>query len=127
MRVGSAVKAGEGFSLNLEPMSLRPEGARPPAQRAAPRSAPPGGGGSSDMVFPNYGRSKGMPIAGATLQDLEFYANGSKRSLADPGKARFHDKERVLLAAIEGEIARQRGEDPPADDVPPPSDEDAPF
>lgn len=79
------------------------------------------------MVFPNYGRSKGMPIAGATMQDLEFYANGSRRSLADPGKARFHDKERVLLAAIEGEIARQRGEDPPADDVPPPTDDDAPF
>lgn len=125
VRVGSAVKAGEGFSLTLEPMTLTPEGARPPTPRAAGRSAPSGGG--LDMVFPNYGRSKGMPIAGATMQDLEFYANGSRRSLADPGKARFHDKERVLLAAIEAEIARQRGEDPPADDVPPPTDEDAPF
>ena len=61
------------------------------------------------MVFPNYGRSKGGPIRGATMQDLEYYANGARRSLNDPSKARWHDKERSLLAAIEAEIARQRG------------------
>jgi hypothetical protein len=61
------------------------------------------------MVFPNYGRSKGAPIAGASMQDLEFYANGCRRSLNDPSKSRWHDKERALLAAIEAEIARQRG------------------
>jgi len=56
-------------------------------------------------VFPNYGRSKGMPVAGASVQDLEFYANGCRRSLADESKARWHDKERALLAAIEAELA----------------------
>ena len=56
-------------------------------------------------VFPNYGRSKGMPVAGASVQDLEFYANGCRRSLADESKARWHDKERQLLAAIEAELA----------------------
>ena len=61
------------------------------------------------MVFPNYGRSKGGPIRGATMQDLEYYANGARRSLADPSKARWHDKERALLASIEAEISRQRG------------------
>jgi hypothetical protein len=55
-------------------------------------------------VFPNYGRSKGMPVAGASVQDLEFYANGCRRSLADESKARWHDKERTLLAAIEAEL-----------------------
>jgi len=129
VRVGTAVKSGEGFTLTLEPLAMRPEGARPPASapRGSGRVAAPGQ--SSDLVFPNYGRSKGLPIAGASMQDLEFYANGSRRSLADPSKARFHDKERVLLGAIEGEIARQRGEEPspPSDEVPPPSDEDAPF
>lgn len=86
------------------------------------------------MLLPNYGRSKGMPVYGASIQDLEFYANGARRTLGDPGKARWHDKERQLLAAIEAEIARQGGgggDDgipPPGDgDVPPPSDEDAPF
>ena len=61
------------------------------------------------MVFPPYGRSKGAPIAGASIQDLEFYINGSRRSLDDPSKARWHEKERVLLAALEAELARQRG------------------
>jgi hypothetical protein len=130
VRVGTAVKQGEGFVLTLEPMTLSPEGAvvrgsAPSAARAAPR------GGGTDLVFPPYGRSKGLPISGASQQDLEFYANGSRRSLADPGKARFHDKERVLLAAIEAEIARQRGgggdAGPGSDDVPPPGDQDAPF
>jgi hypothetical protein len=59
------------------------------------------------MVFPPYGRSKGAPIAGASQQDLEFYANGCHRTLNDPAKSRWHDKERQLLAAIEAELARQ--------------------
>ena len=66
------------------------------------------------------------------MQDLEYYAAGCKRTLNDPGKARWHDKERVLLAAIEAEIARQGGGGGRADDggfgePPPPGDEDAPF
>jgi hypothetical protein len=61
------------------------------------------------------------------MQDLEFYANGSRRTLGDPGKARWHDKERVLLAAIEEEIARQKGDAGGEDGAPPHTDEDAPF
>lgn len=132
VRVGSATKSGEGFALSFDALSLMPEGATParaPA-RATPARAAGGGGGGSDMVFPPYGRSKGLPVSGATLQDLEFYANGCRRTLGDPSKSRWHDKERVLLAAIEAEIARQRdgGEPGPSDDgIPPPGDEDAPF
>jgi hypothetical protein len=135
VRVGTAVKQGEGFTLSLEPMTIKPEGAVRGGAPAPARSAPRAGGGGTEMVFPPYGRSKGMPISGASMQDLEFYANGSRRSLADPGKARFHEKEKVLLAAIEGEIARQKGEggggggggSSPSDDIPPPGDDDAPF
>jgi hypothetical protein len=93
------------------------------------------------MVFPPYGRSKGAPVSGASLNDLEFYRNGCLRTLADESKARWHDKERVLLAAIEAEIARQGGGDgrgdsgnrrsaPPAYDfeaAPAYSDDDIPF
>lgn len=77
--------------------------------RKAPRatSAPVYSGGGP--VFPPYGRSKGAPIAGATQQDLEYYASGCKRSLADESKARFHDKERGLLAAIEAELTKHYG------------------
>jgi hypothetical protein len=84
------------------------------------------------MVFPPYGRSKGQPIVGASEADLEFYANGCRRTLSDPSKARWHEKERILLAAIEAELARQRGggksKPRPDDDVPSRlDDEDVPF
>lgn len=86
------------------------------------------------MVFPPYGRSRGAPIAGASVQDLEFYINGSRRTLDDPAKARWHDKERALLAVMEAELARQRGASsssnsdvPPPDDWGVPSDDDIPF
>lgn len=138
VRVGSAVKTGEGFTIAFDsmtigssPMSAAPRAAAP-ARAASGTSAsrPPAPGGGDGLLLPNYGRSKGMPVSGASVQDLEFYANGARRTLADPGKARWHDKETQLLAAIEAEIARQRGEEPPPpsdDGIPPPGDEDAPF
>lgn len=139
VRVGSALKTGEGFTVAFDTMVIggTPMAAAAPRAAAAARPAAASAGGSrpppgDGLLLPNYGRSKGMPVVGASLQDLEFYANGSRRSLSDPSKARWHDKEKQLLAAIEAEIARQRGEEPPApssDDEgpPPPGDDDAPF
>jgi hypothetical protein len=131
VRVGTAFKQEEGFRLVLGELTLgeSPE-AYAPRRAAAP--APSGGGGEEGLRFPNYGRSKNAPIVGATEQDLEYYANGSRRSLADPSKSRWHDKERVLLAAIEAELARQRGEPlggsgGGSDEPPPHGDDEAPF
>lgn len=112
VRVGTAFKDGEGFTLRMGELVIG--GTPDVASAAAPRRAASSGGGSSagggdGAVFPNYGRSKGGPIRGATMQDLEYYANGARRSLNDPSKSRWHDKERSLLASIEAEIARQRG------------------
>lgn len=76
-----------------------------PAQLSAPRPAPSGNG----ATFPNYGRAKNQPVAGAQIGDLEYYAAGCRRTLDDPAKSRWHDKERALLSAIEAEIARQSG------------------
>jgi hypothetical protein len=124
VRVGTAVREGDGFTLRLGELTI---GTVADAPAPARRAAPPSGGG---VVFPPYGRSKGLPVVGASMQDLEFYANGCRRSLNDPSKSRWHDKERTLLAAIEGEIASQRGEAPPPstpDDVPAHSDDDIPF
>ncbi len=136
VQVGTATKTAEGFSLKLGDLSIGSTPIAMARSSAAPRSSSGGVAGGDGMVFPPYGRSKGMPISGATMQDLDFYANGSRRSLADPTKARFHDKERVMLATIEAEIARQSGGGGSQlsggggfDDsqVPPPGDEDAPF
>ena len=140
VRVGTAIKSGEGFVLRLGEMTIGGEMERtasaPQSRSASYGSASYGGGsggGGGGEVFPNYGRSKGAPIHGASMGDLEFYANGARRTLGDPAKARFHDKERALLAAIEAEIARQRGGagggmGGPSDEEPPfPGDEDAPF
>jgi hypothetical protein len=128
VKIGTATRKGETFVLQFDSMSI---GGVVAAPMAAPRAVSSGGGASSGMLLPNYGRSKGMPVSGASLQDLEFYANGARRSLADPTKARWAEKETQLLAAIEAEIAAQRGgtssSAPSDDDIPPPSDEDAPF
>jgi hypothetical protein len=106
VQIGTAVRRGDGFSVRLNELTIGGEGgARAPASGRRAAAAP----GEPPTVFPPYGRSRGMPIHGATAQDLEFYATGARRTLADPGKARFHDKERALLAAIEAEQARQGG------------------
>lgn len=78
-------------------------------QNARPTSSGSSSSNGGVAVFPNYGRRKGEPVFGAAMDDLDYYANGCRRSLADPAKARWHDKERTLLAAIEAEIARQSG------------------
>jgi hypothetical protein len=143
IRVGTAVRAGEGFRLTLGELTIGADADAASAARRAPAASANGG-----PVFPPYGRSKGLPIAGASMGDLEFYANGCKRTLGDPAKSRWHDKERVLLAAIEAEIARQgaggrgaggpgRGEElgglgmidgePEFDDAGPPPEDDLPF
>ena len=132
VRVGTAVRSGDGFNLVLGELSI---GAVPDAAAATPRrAAPPGAEGG--MVFPPYGRSKGQPVAGASVSDLEFYMSGCQRTLNDPAKSRWHDKERVLLAAIEAELARQRGSsggddysEPPSRSrrSAPPPDDDIPF
>lgn len=110
--------------LNEIAALLKPNGTRAPA----PAFSPSTGG----ALFPNYGRSKGKPIAGASIGDLKFYRDGCLKSLANPEKARWHDKERALLETIEAEM-RFRGE--PADDevsrvpdtVPANADEECPF
>lgn len=73
-----------------------------PTQNAAPKAS---GGGAG--TFPPFGQSKGEPIHGASERTLRFYAGAAVRSLGDESKARFHDKERALLAAYVNEMERQ--------------------
>ena len=120
VQIGTAVRRGDGFSVRLAELTIGGEG----GTRSAPaRRASPAAPGEPPTVFPPYGRSRGMPIRGASAQDLDFYATGARRTLADPGKARFHDKERALLNAIEAEQARQGGGGGPEEEPPPPEEE----
>jgi hypothetical protein len=141
VRVGTAVRVADTFQLSFGELHIGTvaDAPRRPAASASPMPAPPSDGG---MVFPPYGRSKGAPISGASIQDLEFYASGCRRTLGDPAKSRWHDKERQLLAAIEAELGgqgagggggggarstRRMDEPPPFDDIPARGDEDVPF
>ena len=123
-------------------MAPRTQSGKPPSTAAATRPAPKPVAkptqSASGAVFPNYGRAKGAPVAGASKGDLEFYRNGCLRSLADPAKSNFHAKENALLAAIDDELSRHMGAHAggraPDDDrnfdssePPPPGDDDAPF
>ena len=118
VQVGTAVRRGDGFSVRLAELTIGGDGG---ARSAPARRLPSSASGEPPTAFPPYGRSRGMPIRGASGQDLEFYATGARRTLADPGKSRFHEKERALLAAIEAEQARQASgggaeEEPPSPD-----------
>lgn len=118
----------EAIALSLADLHAKVDRLLAERQSApAPRATNANAGG---VTFPNYGRSKGALVAGATMQDLEYYATGARRTLADPAKSRWHDKERALLAAIEAEIARQGGgatTSTPAPDFAPGDDDGIPF
>lgn len=95
VQIGTATMVGDSWRISIGELGIG-------AQIQNQRQASPGPGAGA--VFPNYGRSKGAPIAGASRGDLEYYAAGCRRTLDDPSKSRWHDKERVLLAAIEAEM-----------------------
>ena len=120
VQVGTAYPLEDGFEIQLGALTT----GKPIAVPAA---------GAPGAVLPPYGRSKGMPILGAPAGDLKFYANGCRRTLGDPAKSKFHEKERGTLAALQAEMKRQGIEDegaqsgPPDDGAPPASDSSLPF
>lgn len=67
---------------------------------------------ASGAVFPPFGRKKGQPIAGCDLENLEWYRGAIQRSVDDPQRANFREKNQAVLDAIEAEIARQGGSVP---------------
>lgn len=102
-----------------------PQSGKAASVPAARPAAKPAQRTSSGVVFPNYGQAKGQPVSGASKKDLAFYKAGAERTLNDPSKAKFHEKERILLDAIERELAMgapQQGDNEP----PPPTDDDGP-
>jgi hypothetical protein len=64
--------------------------------------------GSAPTTFPPFGKAKGAPISGASVEHLEWYLARARESLADPDKAKWHARESALIGAIEAELGRQR-------------------
>lgn len=147
VRIGTAFREGNELRLRLDELRIgasliqSSSGGTAPAWGTA-LPTPGFSATSSGAIFPNYGRSKGRPVAGASMNDLEFYANGCRRTLNDPAKSRWHEKERILLSAIEAEMSKHSAgatsyrTSMPPDDVPPPEmnygppvdeDDDIPF
>jgi hypothetical protein len=52
-----------------------------------------------------FGKNKGKPIADVDEVDLKYLESAFSRDLADPSKARYHDKTRAQLTAVRGELA----------------------
>ncbi len=104
-------------------LDIRDQNAAAPSARGAAVGGP---------VFPPYGKSKSAPVAGASMGDLKFYEGGCLRTLTDPSKAKWHDRERALLTAIHAEIVKQGGKPdlgdarPPEDDRQPQPEDEAP-
>lgn len=101
-RIGTAYQQQDGgFTLVLGgTLSLGP---------GQPISSRGGAAGASGAVFPPFGRKKGQPIAGCDLENLEWYRAAVQRSVDDPSRAQWREKNQAVLDAIEAEIARQGG------------------
>lgn len=80
-----------------------------PGQASSSRG---GVAGASGAVFPPFGRRKGQPIAGCDLENLEWYRAAVQKSVDDPARAQWREKNQAVLDAIEAEIARQGGSVP---------------
>ena len=122
--MASEFEAAVLLRLDRIAVALEKGGSRPAAAPSGGQGRNAEGGG---MVLPPYGRNKGQQIRGQSIADLEWYRGGCEKSLADPAKARWHDKERELLAVIEAEIARQRGGGTEPSAAGTEDDEPAPF
>ena len=85
VRIGTATKSADGFSISMGQLSI---GSTPAPRAAAGAARPAGGGGGGDgMVFPPYGRSKGMPVRGGSMQDLEYSPTGASGRSTIPARA----------------------------------------
>lgn len=99
---------------NEEPRKGEPP---PPAgldsiRRHMPTPPPPKSDGRQrthqNIVMGNFGRSKGMSLFDISDDDVSFYRNACKKTLADPSKERFHASEAQRLTIFDAEL-RFRG------------------
>ena len=108
----SALRALAALADRVDAATTRLEAAVTQRAAAPANAAPRASGGG--LRVGNFGRRKGEAIEGMPIADLEWYLAAADKSLANPEKARFHDNERAIKAALEREIAKQSGQPAPA-------------
>lgn len=119
-RVGAAHKYEDGYSIAFGGLSI---GATPDAHSTQRRAS----SGDSGARLPNFGRSAGGPVYGASMRDLAFYQGVLAKNVEDESKARWREQNQATLDAIEAEIARQGGSVPERETPPMDDDSNIPF
>lgn len=126
VRVGTATQEADGSFLLTLVASIGPAEA---TSRAAGASS--GGGGiSHGPRLPNFGRSAGQAVEGASMRDLTFYESVLAKNVEDESKARWRDQNQATLDAIRAEIHRQKGGEgytPPQTRLPQDDEDGIPF
>jgi hypothetical protein len=105
--------AALGHAANPEDLALKKEladaadaysKARTAARGAT--GAKPAQAGVSGVVMP-FGRSKGVAIEQATVNDLRWVASALAQSIDNPDKARWRDENQRVLDAIQRELDKR--------------------
>lgn len=99
--------------------------AKATAPAGRPASVPDKGGGTFVLRF---GKSKGLAVGEAPVDDLEWTGRVLAENVADPAKAKYRDSNEGALDAVRAELARRKGTKPAADwRGPPPNEEEPPL
>lgn len=65
------------------------------------------------VKLPNFGQSAGQPLAQVSSESLTWYHGAIANSLGKPGKEQWAERDKALLRAIEGELAKRNTEPKP--------------
>lgn len=84
-----------GVKARMEPVST-------PAQSSGPVRS------HADIIMGNFGAKKGQHLSTLSDDDVSFYRNACKATIANPEKAKFHASETLRLAIFDSEL-RFRG------------------
>jgi phage recombination protein Bet len=73
---------------------------------------------SNEWHVPNYGPDAGQPFSTVKTEHLKDYLTGAERSIKDPKKANFLQKNEAMRDALQEEIAKRESPPPQASEVP---------
>lgn len=96
--------------LAAPPAAAPPPALPPPAIKSAPaRTEPrkPRAAGQNGPAVVSFGKKKGTPLTELEDSQLTWYIDAAKKSIADPEKAKWIDRNKVDLDNLLAEVARR--------------------